>query len=60
VLGNSLNVLKPLKMLGEMLTVLIIILMSIVKILMMKPFVGVLDLGLMVKLVIKLICYLIN
>lgn len=58
VLGNSLNVLKTLKMLGEMLTVLKVLIMSIVKTLMMKTLVGVLDLGLVVILVIKLIFYL--
>ena len=60
VLGNSLNVLKMLKITGEMLTVNNHILMSIVKTLMMNMFAGVKDLGLVVILVIKLICYLIN
>lgn len=55
VLGNSMNVLKPLKMLGEMLTVQMIVFMSIVKILTVKKLVIVKDLGLVLKLVMLLI-----
>lgn len=55
VLGNSMNVLKMLKMLGEMLTVLMNVFTSIVKIHTVKNLVLVKDLGLVVILVVLLI-----